>query len=148
MTFSLTSKLLFLQILDSHDFEEFPVKLLDSVQIRDSLIATSQDQLISSGLEGLGQHLELELGLNTGTRADSGSGLGLDLGTGAEVESSFGAGLDFASGVCIGAGVEPAAGIEVSPLDPEAQRRLSLQEPQTPLDSRTPQRHSSDPGGS
>uniref|UniRef100_A0A8C4CBW3 Voltage-gated inwardly rectifying potassium channel KCNH2 n=1 Tax=Denticeps clupeoides TaxID=299321 RepID=A0A8C4CBW3_9TELE len=33
-----------------------------------------------------------------------------------------------------------------SPLDPEVQRRLSLPEPQPPLDSRTPQRHSSDPG--
>uniref|UniRef100_A0A3P9P799 Voltage-gated inwardly rectifying potassium channel KCNH2 n=1 Tax=Poecilia reticulata TaxID=8081 RepID=A0A3P9P799_POERE len=34
------------------------------------------------------------------------------------------------------------------PMDTETQRRLSLQEPQTPLDSRTPQRHGSDPGGS
>uniref|UniRef100_A0A3B3U5D1 Voltage-gated inwardly rectifying potassium channel KCNH2 n=1 Tax=Poecilia latipinna TaxID=48699 RepID=A0A3B3U5D1_9TELE len=42
----------------------------------------------------------------------------------------------------------PAAGTEASPLDAETQRRLSLQEPQTPLDSRTPQRHGSDPGGS
>ncbi|MCI4374116.1 hypothetical protein PGIGA_G00002410 [Pangasianodon gigas] len=32
------------------------------------------------------------------------------------------------------------------PPDPNTQRRFSLQEPQTPLDSRTPQRHSSDPG--
>ncbi|XP_072307312.1 voltage-gated inwardly rectifying potassium channel KCNH2 [Eucyclogobius newberryi] len=33
-------------------------------------------------------------------------------------------------------------------MDTEGQRRLSLQEPQNPLDSRTPQRHCSDPGGS
>ncbi|KAB5586487.1 hypothetical protein PHYPO_G00002230 [Pangasianodon hypophthalmus] len=32
------------------------------------------------------------------------------------------------------------------PPEPNTQRRFSLQEPQTPLDSRTPQRHSSDPG--
>ncbi|KAF4087858.1 hypothetical protein AMELA_G00076130 [Ameiurus melas] len=32
------------------------------------------------------------------------------------------------------------------PPDPDTQRRFSLQEPQTILDSRTPQRHSSDPG--
>ncbi|KAL2085358.1 hypothetical protein ACEWY4_018678 [Coilia grayii] len=42
-------------------------------------------------------------------------------------------------GVDVGAPRAPA-------LDPETQRRLSLPEPQTPLDSRTPQRHSSDPG--
>ncbi|XP_076827439.1 voltage-gated inwardly rectifying potassium channel KCNH2 isoform X2 [Brachyhypopomus gauderio] len=32
------------------------------------------------------------------------------------------------------------------PLDPDTQRRFSLQEPKAPLDSRTPQRHSSNPG--
>ncbi|KAI5606503.1 potassium voltage-gated channel subfamily H member 2, partial [Silurus asotus] len=36
--------------------------------------------------------------------------------------------------------------LNVEPPDPDTQRRLSLQEPQTLLDSRTPQRHSSDPG--
>ncbi|KAJ0059785.1 hypothetical protein NL108_012015 [Boleophthalmus pectinirostris] len=46
-----------------------------------------------------------------------------------------------------GGGVELTPGACVS-MDPESQRRLSLQEPQTPLDSRTPQRHRSDPGGS
>lgn len=40
----------------------------------------------------------------------------------------------------------PGRGPGVAPLDPEAQRRLSLQESHTALDSRTPQRHSSDPG--
>uniref|UniRef100_A0A3Q2P648 Voltage-gated inwardly rectifying potassium channel KCNH2 n=1 Tax=Fundulus heteroclitus TaxID=8078 RepID=A0A3Q2P648_FUNHE len=52
--------------------------------------------------------------------------------------------LDFASQ----GQMKPAAGTEVSPMDPETQRRLSLQESQISLDSRTPQRHSSDPGGS
>uniref|UniRef100_A0A3B4XUY3 Voltage-gated inwardly rectifying potassium channel KCNH2 n=1 Tax=Seriola lalandi dorsalis TaxID=1841481 RepID=A0A3B4XUY3_SERLL len=77
-----------------------------------------------------------------------GTGLGLELGSGAAPGSSLGAGLDFGSEVSKVAGVAPTAGTGVSPLDPETQRRLSLQEPQTPLDSRTPQRHSSDPGGS
>lgn len=147
------------QILDSQDFEEFPAKSIDSLQPQESpLINTTQSQLAPSGLDSLGQHLELELGLGTGAAVISGpavgSGLGLDLGSGAAVGSqpamgsSLGAELDFGSGVCMGAGVEPAAAAGVSSLDPETQRRLSLQEPQTPLDSRTPQRHSSDPGGS
>ncbi|XP_060921104.1 potassium voltage-gated channel subfamily H member 2 [Labrus mixtus] len=139
------------QIMDSQDFEEFPAKPLDSLQPQDSsLINSSQGQLASSGLDSLGQNLELELGLGTGViPGPAGSGLALDLGSGAAVGSSLGAGLDFGSGVCEGAGVGPAAAATgVSALDPETQRRLSLQEPQTPLDSRTPQRHSSDPGGS
>ncbi|XP_070842045.1 voltage-gated inwardly rectifying potassium channel KCNH2 isoform X1 [Chaetodon trifascialis] len=143
------------QILDSQDFEEFPAKPLDSLQPQDTpLIDTSQGQLAPSGLDTLGQHLELELGLGSGAGAGAisgpvvGSGLGLDLRSGAAGGSSLGAGLDFGSGVCMGAGAGPGAGTGVSNLDPETQRRLSLQEPQTPLDSRTPQRHSSDPGGS
>uniref|UniRef100_A0A3B4BCE7 Voltage-gated inwardly rectifying potassium channel KCNH2 n=1 Tax=Periophthalmus magnuspinnatus TaxID=409849 RepID=A0A3B4BCE7_9GOBI len=47
----------------------------------------------------------------------------------------------------VSGGMELTPGACVS-MDPESQRRLSLQEPQTPLDSRTPQRHRSDPGGS
>ncbi|XP_030254532.1 potassium voltage-gated channel subfamily H member 2 isoform X2 [Sparus aurata] len=141
------------QILDSQDFEEFPAKSLDSLQPQDPpLINTSQAPLSPSGLDSLGQHLELELGLGTGVisgpAVGSGSGLGLDLGSGAAVGSSLGAALDFGSGACMGAGAGPVAGTVVSSLDPETQRRMSLQEPQTPLDSRTPQRHSSDPGGS
>lgn len=101
---------------------------------------TSQGQLAPTGLESLGQQLELELGLGTGAGVASGpavvSGLGLALG------STLGAGLDFGSGACVGEETQ------VPPLDPETKRRLSLQEPQTSLDSRTPQRHSSDPGGS
>lgn len=149
----MTSWFLSLQILDSRDFEEFPAKSLDSLQPQDPpLINTSQAPLSPSGLDSLGQHLELELGLGTGVisgpAVGSGSGLGLDLGSGAAVGSSLGAALDFGSGACMGAGAGPVAGTVVSSLDPETQRRMSLQEPQTPLDSRTPQRHSSDPGGS
>lgn len=129
------------------------------MQTQDSpLINTSQGQLAPSGLDSLGQHLELELELGLGRGAGVvsgpavGSGQGLALGSGAAVGSSLGAGLDFGSGVCMGAGPGPGpgpvAGTGVPSLDPETQRRLSLQEPQTPLDSRTPQRHSSDPGGS
>ncbi|XP_044032324.1 potassium voltage-gated channel subfamily H member 2 isoform X1 [Siniperca chuatsi] len=138
-------------ILDSPDFEEFPTKPLDSLQPQDSpLIDTSQGQLAPSALESLGQHLQM--GLGTGAGLISGpavaSGLGLELGSGAAVASILGAGLDFGSVVCLTSGVGPEAGIAVSSLDPETQSRLSLQEPQTPLHSRTPQRHSSDPGGS
>nr|XP_012779495.1 potassium voltage-gated channel subfamily H member 2 isoform X1 [Maylandia zebra] len=135
------------QILHSQDFEEFPAKALDSLQPQDtSLINTSQSQLAPSGLDGLGQHLGLGGGAGVVSVAGSGSGLGLELGSGEGAVSSLGAGLDFGSGVCMGAGTAAATG--VSPLDPETPRRLSLQEPQTPLESRTPQRHSSDPGGS
>ncbi|KAM9839180.1 voltage-gated inwardly rectifying potassium channel KCNH2 [Aulostomus maculatus] len=141
------------QILDSQDFQQFPVKSLDSLPTQDSpLISTTQGQLSPSGLDQLGQHLELELGLGTGATTEP--VVGLDLGSGAGMGSQSGmgssstTGLQFGSGACMGAGVEPAAAAGVCSLDPEAQRRLSLQEPHTPLDSRTPQRHSSDPGGS
>lgn len=141
-----------MQILDSQDFEEFPAKLLDSQHKDSSLINTSQGQLTPSGLDSLGQKLELELGLGAGAGVISGpvvgSGLGQDLESRAAAGSSLGAGLDFGSGVCIGPGFGMSAGSGTSALNPDAQRRLSLQEPQTPLDSRTPERHSSDPGGS
>ncbi|XP_039982707.1 potassium voltage-gated channel subfamily H member 2 isoform X3 [Xiphias gladius] len=145
------------RILDSQDFEELPAKPFDSLQAQDSsLINTSQGQLIPSRLDSLGQHLELELELGAGAgvvlgpvvASGSVSGSGLELGSTAAVGSNSRAGVDFGSDVCIVAGVGPAAGSRMSLLDPETQRRLSLQEPQTPLDSRTPQRHSSDPGGS
>lgn len=136
-----------LQILHSQDFEEFPAKPLDCLQPQDTpLINTSQSQLASSGLDRLGQHLGLGSGSGGVSGAVAGSSLGLELGSGVGAVSSLGAGLDFGSGVCMGTGTAAATG--VSPLDPETQRRLSLQEPQAPLDSRTPQRHSSDPGGS
>lgn len=100
-----------LQILDSQDFEEFPSKPLNSMRTQDS------PPMSATGLESLGQELELELGPGTGAGVASGS--------------------------------KRRAGEETRapPLDPETKRRLSLQEPRTSLDSRTPQRHSSDPGG-
>lgn len=101
---------------------------------------TSQGQLAPTGLESLEQQLELELGLGTG--AGVASGPAVVLGLGLALGSTLGAGLDFGSGACVGEETQ------VRPLDPETKRRLSLQEPQTSLDSRTPQRHSSDPGGS
>ncbi|KAM9333278.1 voltage-gated inwardly rectifying potassium channel KCNH2 [Pholidichthys leucotaenia] len=140
------------QILDCQDFEEFPAKSLDCVQPQDpSLINTSQSQFIpSTGLDSSGQHLALELELGTGAGVISGqavgSGLGLELRSGAAMGSGLGVDLDFVSGLCLGP--EPAAVTGGPPLDSETQRRLSLQEPQTPLNSRTPQRHGSDPGGS
>ncbi|XP_068565675.1 potassium voltage-gated channel subfamily H member 2 [Cebidichthys violaceus] len=135
------------QILESQHFEEFPAKHLDSLQPQDSLLINpNQGQLAPPGLHSLGQHLEL--GLGTGPGVVSGPAIGSCVGADVAAGSSLGAGLDFGLGECMGAGVGPAAGTGVSSPDSEAQRRLSLQEPQTPLDSWTPQRHSSDPGGS
>uniref|UniRef100_A0A3P8VF43 Potassium voltage-gated channel subfamily H member 2 n=1 Tax=Cynoglossus semilaevis TaxID=244447 RepID=A0A3P8VF43_CYNSE len=75
--------------------------------------------------------------------------LGLELGGRATMASSLGTGLNISPEVCHVAEMGPANGSAAPRLDPESQRRLSLQEPQTSLDStRTPQRHSSDPGGS
>uniref|UniRef100_A0A8D2ZRD1 Voltage-gated inwardly rectifying potassium channel KCNH2 n=1 Tax=Scophthalmus maximus TaxID=52904 RepID=A0A8D2ZRD1_SCOMX len=133
--------------------DEFPAKPGDSLQAQEPpLINSSPVQLTPSSLNSLGQHLELELGLGTGAGVVSGplvgSGLGLELGSAAAAASSLGADLDFGSEMSVLAGAGPATGSGASPLDAETQRRLSLQEPQTPLDSRTPQRHSSDPGGS
>ncbi|XP_075903842.1 voltage-gated inwardly rectifying potassium channel KCNH2 isoform X3 [Nelusetta ayraudi] len=136
------------QILDSQDFEEFPTKPLDAVQTPDPpLISSSQGQLAPnpSGLDSLGQCLEMELALGTGVVPGPAMGSGLGLALRAVAGSSLGSGLDLGSG----AGAGPAAAAAgVASLDLETQRRLSLQEPQTPLDSRTPQRHSSDPGAS
>lgn len=151
----LTTGFLSLQILDSQDFQEFPAKPLDSLQNKDSsLINTSQGQLVPYGLDSLGQHLELELGLGGASGAVDISGPGVSSGLGLESESratvgsSLGAGLVFGSGACIRAGSGTSDGSGTSALNADTQRRLSLQEPQTPLDSRTPERHSSDPGGS
>ncbi|XP_062235841.1 potassium voltage-gated channel subfamily H member 2 [Platichthys flesus] len=143
------------QILDSQDFEEFPAQPVEPLQAQESsLINTSQGPLTPSRLDSLGQHLELEmeLGLGTGAAAVSGpaagSSLELELGSTATVGSSLGAALDFGSEMCVVSRIGLPTGSGASPLDPETQRRLSLQEPQAPLDSRTPQRHGSDPGGS
>lgn len=87
----------------------------------------------------------MELVLGTGVIPAPAIGSGLELALGAAAGSSLGSGLDFGSGARAG---PVAAGPAVASLELDAQRRLSLQEPQTPLDSRTPQRHSSDPGAS
>ncbi|XP_063768601.1 potassium voltage-gated channel subfamily H member 2 [Eleginops maclovinus] len=129
----------FSQVLDSQDFEGYPGRDVSSLQPQDPPLITEQ------GPSGLGS---IELGLGPGAGGCSepalGSGLRIDIESG----SAAGSSLDFSLGVCLGAGVGPAAGTQVSSLDSETQRRLSLQESQTPLDSRTPQRHGSDPGGS
>ncbi|XP_061661004.1 potassium voltage-gated channel subfamily H member 2 isoform X1 [Syngnathoides biaculeatus] len=142
------------QILDSQDFKEFPATSPESRELQDSpLINTSQNQLPSSGLDILGQHLELEIGLETGSAtilqpaADAGSGAGSgsqsEMGTSPRRTE-----LDFGSELCIDVGVEQTAEAGLYSQDSETQRRLSLQESHTPQDSRTPQRHGSDPGGS
>lgn len=125
-----------LQILDPQDLEEFPAKPLDSQHKDSSLINASEGLLSPCRLDSLGQSLELELGLGAGVGAGAGAGpgLGQELESRAIVGSSLGAGLNF--------GVDAGIGEEA------VQRRLSLQDPHTPLDSRTPERHSSDPGGS
>uniref|UniRef100_A0A674MVA5 Voltage-gated inwardly rectifying potassium channel KCNH2 n=1 Tax=Takifugu rubripes TaxID=31033 RepID=A0A674MVA5_TAKRU len=124
---------LYLQILESQDL---PARSPDSVSSAVSpTINTSQDQLSHSELENLGQHLEVDL-----PGPVVGMGLALTPGGGTAVTSSLTRRLDFSSSRCMGQGV--------CTLDPETQRRLSLQEPQPPINSQTPKRHSSDPGGS
>ncbi|XP_056869093.1 potassium voltage-gated channel subfamily H member 2 isoform X3 [Takifugu flavidus] len=121
------------QILESQDL---PARSPDSVSSAVSpTINTSQDQLSHSELENLGQHLEVDL-----PGPVVGMGLALTPGGGTAVTSSLTRRLDFSSSRCMGQGV--------CTLDPETQRRLSLQEPQPPINSQTPKRHSSDPGGS
>uniref|UniRef100_A0A3Q3ABV8 Potassium voltage-gated channel subfamily H member 2 n=1 Tax=Kryptolebias marmoratus TaxID=37003 RepID=A0A3Q3ABV8_KRYMA len=136
------------QILDSQESEEFSAKSPNSMQPKEScLITSNQNQPAPPGLDNLGQHLEMELGLCT--RAGiiiSGVTAGSELTT--EVESNIGEGLEFASGVCIKAKIKTSSGTDVLPVEGETLRRLSVQEPQTTLDSQTSQRHSSDPGGS
>lgn len=125
------------QILDSQNFEDFSAKPLDSMAPQDSsLIPANQDQPESSALGSLGQHVELALQLDSGAGA-------MSAGTAADAETTIAGGLNFAS-----VEPKPAAGTEALPMDAETQRRLSLQEPQTPLDSQIPQRHGSDRGGS
>ncbi|KAM8881046.1 voltage-gated inwardly rectifying potassium channel KCNH2 [Synchiropus picturatus] len=137
------------QMLTTDDFQEFPVKPLDSVQSQDlPLISTSQDPVTPSTQDSLGPHLELDIGLGTDTTVISspslGEGLGLESGAGfgSQPALSFGP-----QGSIVPRDVAGPALPDRS-MDPESQRRLSLQEPRTLVDSRTPQRHSSDPGGS
>lgn len=113
-----------------------------------SLITSSQDQPVPPGLDNLGQHLELELGLCTEAGITSGGivGSGSDLAKVTEAESNI-RGLEFAYGGCVEAKLESASETDVSPVDGETSRRLSIQEPRATLDSQTSQRLSSDPGG-
>lgn len=111
-----------------------------------SLSTSSQDQPVFPGLGTLEQHLDLDLELcNVAGIISVGSGSELVKGT--EADSNVVGGLEFASGVCTEAKVGPGCGTDVSPVDGEIPRRLSVQEAQTILDSRTSQRHSSDSGG-
>ncbi|XP_055737648.1 potassium voltage-gated channel subfamily H member 2-like [Salvelinus fontinalis] len=111
----------------SQDFEEFPSKSWDSV---------------CSPAELHPDDWPLDCPTET-RRAPSGLGsLELDLGVGERLGSGVWAGSGTGSVAEVGA-IAGASG-----LDPDAQRRLSLPEPQMHLDSQTPQRHSSDPRGS
>lgn len=97
---------------------EFPRNSLETLQAHDPLAA----------------NMELEQGLGT---TALGTVLDLELGPGFDMGASAGP-AESRSGV----------GKGMSSVDPDAQQRLSLQDPQTPLDSRTTQRHGSDTGGS
>lgn len=120
--------------------QELPAKPRESISSAVSpVINNSQVQLAPSELENLGQHLEVDLVL-PGPVGGMGSTLTLRGGTAGT--SSLTGGLDFGSSRCVG------QAIGVPTLDPDPQRRLSLQEQQTPINSRTPKRHSSDPGRS
>lgn len=103
------------------------------------MINNSQVQLASSELENLGHHLEVDLA-PPGPVGGMGSTLTLEGGNAGT--SSLTGGLDFGSSRCLG------QALGVPTLDPDPQRRLSLQDGQTPINSRTPKRHSSDPGRS
>uniref|UniRef100_A0A8C7MV77 Voltage-gated inwardly rectifying potassium channel KCNH2 n=1 Tax=Oncorhynchus kisutch TaxID=8019 RepID=A0A8C7MV77_ONCKI len=100
----------------------------------ETLASLSQLELGAGSVAGLESGMQAGSGLGSGMRAASGLGSGMRAGSG------LGSGMQAGSGL---GSVEGANG-----LDPDTQRRLSLPEPQTPLDSQTPQRHSSDPGGS
>lgn len=111
-------------------------------------MTSSQDQPVPPGLDSQGQHLELELGLCSEAGITSGGtvGSGSDLAKGTEAESNI-RGLEFASGGYVEAKLGSTSGTDVSPVDGETSRRLSVQESHATLDSQTSQRHSSDPGG-
>ncbi|XP_077480758.1 voltage-gated inwardly rectifying potassium channel KCNH2 [Stigmatopora argus] len=141
------------QILVSQDFQEFPNTSSQSRELQNSsLINTSQNQHPTSVL---GQHLQLEIGLESRGATFSEPAIDLDLGnnTGASSQSGMSSnlrrpGLEFSSELCIDGRAENTGGAGLFSEDSETQRRLSLQESHTPQDSRTPHRHSSDPGGS
>ncbi|XP_052340211.1 potassium voltage-gated channel subfamily H member 2-like [Oncorhynchus keta] len=113
----------------SQGFEEFPGKSTALRAVRSPAELHPEDWPLVSPTEtrqapsGLGS-LELDLGVEE--RLGSGVGAGSGTGSVAELGAIAGA----------------------SGLDPDAQRRLSLPQPQMHLDSQTPKRHSSDPRGS
>ncbi|KAI1889003.1 hypothetical protein AGOR_G00174580 [Albula goreensis] len=111
------------QMLDPQDFEEFPGKPSESTQ------QTAEQQSASSLLM-----------VPTDTQPPGLVSPEHELGSAPQL------GPRPAPGTGVGPGVGPGTGMETATPDPESQRRLSLQEPHTPLDSRTPQRYSSDPG--
>ncbi|XP_037549967.1 potassium voltage-gated channel subfamily H member 2 [Nematolebias whitei] len=135
--------------LDSRELE-FSAKSPNSMQPQESSLSTSsQDQPVFPGLGTLEQHLDLDLELCNvaGIISEGNVGSGSELVKGTEVDSNVVGGSEFASGVCTEAKVGPDCGTDVSPVDGEIPRRLSVQEAQTILDSRTSQRQSSDSGG-
>ncbi|XP_052360588.1 potassium voltage-gated channel subfamily H member 2 isoform X1 [Oncorhynchus keta] len=162
------------QISHPQDFEGFPGKLCDSLRSPDQLhpqdsplVSPTETRRDTTGLGSLILDLDLDLGslelelgagsvagLESGMRAGSGLGSGMragsGLGSGMRAGSGLGSGMRAGSG--LGSGMQAGSGLGsvegANGLDPDTQRRLSLPEPQTPLDSQTPQRHSSDPGGS
>ncbi|XP_030205177.1 potassium voltage-gated channel subfamily H member 2 isoform X3 [Gadus morhua] len=123
------------QILDPQDLLGFPRNPLEALQPQD---APGPGRGPGSGLD---QDLEMDLGLGSATGLVPGAGM--DLGPALRPILD----LDFGNQASRGSGFDLSPG-RGALLDLEAQRRRSLQEPQTPLDSRTPQRHGSDPGGS
>ncbi|XP_029611553.1 potassium voltage-gated channel subfamily H member 2 isoform X2 [Salmo trutta] len=134
------------QISHPQDFEEFPGKSCDSLRSPDQLhpqdsplVSPIETRRDTTGLGSLILDLDLDLDLDS---------LELELGAGsvAGLGSGMRAGSGLGSGMRAGSGLGSVGG--ANGLDPDTQRRLSLPEPQTPLDSQTPQRHSSDPGGS
>ncbi|XP_057680245.1 potassium voltage-gated channel subfamily H member 2 isoform X1 [Corythoichthys intestinalis] len=138
------------QILDSQDFEEFPNTSSESRELQDSSFINTSQNLHSSGQSILG-HLHLGVGLESGGATVSEPAVDLDLGNDAGSGSQSGlrrSGLEFCSELCIDTGAEQTEAVGIFSQDSETQRRLSLQESHTPQDSRTPQRHGSDPGRS
>ncbi|XP_059901765.1 potassium voltage-gated channel subfamily H member 2 [Gadus macrocephalus] len=123
------------QILDPQDLLGFPRNPLEALHTQG---APGPGRGPGSGLD---QDLEMDLGLGSATGLVPGAGM--DLGPALRPILD----LDFGNQASRGSGFDLSPG-RGGLLDLEAQRRRSLQEPQTPLDSRTPQRHGSDPGGS
>ncbi|XP_076147555.1 voltage-gated inwardly rectifying potassium channel KCNH2 [Alosa pseudoharengus] len=115
------------QILDQRDFEEFPAA---AAQSSESLRSTADFQTCSSTLLLTPTEPPPPAPPARGSLAGLTLPLPLPLPRPLELPLSL----------------DPLSQAQAPLLDQETQRRLSLPEPQTPLDSQTPQRHSSDPG--